>query len=52
MQFGDDRVGSYGPGTWCSRLLQGGHELIVYDQSVEAVNHMSQRRQGRKDLAM
>jgi 6-phosphogluconate dehydrogenase len=51
MQLAMIGLGRMG-GNMVRRLVQGGHELIVYDQSADAVKqHVGQRAKGAKDVA-
>src|SRR3989442_4694790 len=51
MQLAMIGLGRMG-GNMVQRLLQGGHELVVYDQSAEAVkSHVGKGAKGAKDLA-
>jgi 6-phosphogluconate dehydrogenase len=51
MQLAMIGLGRMG-GNMVQRLLQGGHELIVYDSSADAVKaHVAQGAKGAKDLA-
>jgi 6-phosphogluconate dehydrogenase len=51
MQLGMIGLGRMG-GNMVQRLLQGGHELVVFDRSAEAVKaHVAMGAQGAKDLA-
>jgi 6-phosphogluconate dehydrogenase len=51
MQFGMIGLGRMG-GNMVQRLLQGGHELVVFDRSAELVKeHIAMGAEGAKDLA-
>ncbi len=51
MQLAMIGLGRMG-GNMVQRLLQGGHQVVVYDRSAEAIQaHVAQGAQGAKDLA-